>query len=440
MDASKHDQPNLDDCGVAIPRCTLHEPVNTPTVGAVCRTEGESRFFGCLVDAIRDIVACMGDFLPCEPWDGAVSKMYQDEELRAVHSVEIRKASGWRSRFAVVEKVSVELNVAGFDELAGTDANAVIYCGDGVVGETWRGYLPVFQMEMTDSDLSGALLHRFIPGEEWIDAIANLSDKEGALDLYDASGPSAFYAGGMDGESADGVYLKLCDKGPDTEKVNSAIAVIAGAKYARKYKGIADLIGCAPKMLLKFPDMHAAFAADAMLLAAGAHVEPVPNEFFEVEPGQSFSVVLDDYGDSKIPVIKELRILFGLGLKEAKDLVDSAPVVVLENAEREDAERVVSELLEAGASAHCEAVRADASRDVGSTEYFDVVLERLGDDRLEVLDYIGEFTGLGIKAVVDLVKDRPCPILEHLDLQDAERVVSKLLEAGATASIDAREE
>ena len=63
-----------------------------------------------------------------------------------------------------------------------------------------------------------------------------------------------------------------------------------------------------------------------------------------------FDVVLTGAGDKKIQVIKEVRALTNLGLKEAKDLVDGAPQTVLEHASKEDAEKAKAALEGAGAS------------------------------------------------------------------------------------------
>lgn len=64
----------------------------------------------------------------------------------------------------------------------------------------------------------------------------------------------------------------------------------------------------------------------------------------------TFDVVLESAGESKIKVIKEVRGLTGLGLKEAKELVESAPKAVLEGAKKEDAEKAKEALEGAGAS------------------------------------------------------------------------------------------
>ena len=70
----------------------------------------------------------------------------------------------------------------------------------------------------------------------------------------------------------------------------------------------------------------------------------------EEEEQTSFDVVLTGAGDKKIQVIKEVRALTNLGLKDAKDLVDGAPNAVLEGASKEDAEKAKEALEAAGAS------------------------------------------------------------------------------------------
>jgi large subunit ribosomal protein L7/L12 len=66
------------------------------------------------------------------------------------------------------------------------------------------------------------------------------------------------------------------------------------------------------------------------------------------EEKDEFDVILTDAGDKKIQVIKEVRALTNLGLKEAKDLVDGAPSPVLEKVSKEDAEKAKASLEEAG--------------------------------------------------------------------------------------------
>jgi large subunit ribosomal protein L7/L12 len=63
-----------------------------------------------------------------------------------------------------------------------------------------------------------------------------------------------------------------------------------------------------------------------------------------------FSVLVDGYGDKKIGVIKVVRAVTGLGLKEAKDLVEGIPAKIKEGISKEDAEKLKKELEEAGAT------------------------------------------------------------------------------------------
>lgn len=69
-----------------------------------------------------------------------------------------------------------------------------------------------------------------------------------------------------------------------------------------------------------------------------------------VEEKDSFEIVLASIGDKKINVIKEVRAITGLGLKEAKELVESAPKAIKEGAKKEEAEEIKKKLEDAGAS------------------------------------------------------------------------------------------
>jgi large subunit ribosomal protein L7/L12 len=85
-------------------------------------------------------------------------------------------------------------------------------------------------------------------------------------------------------------------------------------------------------------------AAAAVAVAAGpAAAAPVAEEQIE------FSVVLAAIGERKIEVIKEVRAITGLGLKEAKDLVEAAPKAVKEGVSKEESEKLKAQLEKAGA-------------------------------------------------------------------------------------------
>lgn len=87
-------------------------------------------------------------------------------------------------------------------------------------------------------------------------------------------------------------------------------------------------------------------AAVPMAAPAGGGAAPAA----AIEEKTEFSVVLAGTGDKKIQVIKVIRELTGLGLKEAKDLVDGAPKVVKEGIPKEEAETIRTKLQEAGAT------------------------------------------------------------------------------------------
>ncbi len=86
--------------------------------------------------------------------------------------------------------------------------------------------------------------------------------------------------------------------------------------------------------------------------AAAAVAAPAAGGAAEAaEEKTEFDVILKDAGASKLNVIKVVRAATGLGLKDAKDLVDSCPKTVKEAISKEDAEKLVAELKEAGATA-----------------------------------------------------------------------------------------
>ena len=85
--------------------------------------------------------------------------------------------------------------------------------------------------------------------------------------------------------------------------------------------------------------------------AAAAVAAPAAGEAAAAEEKTEFDVVLTEIGANKIAVIKVVREITGLGLKEAKDLVDNAPKTVKEAVSKDDADAMVAKFKEAGATA-----------------------------------------------------------------------------------------
>jgi len=94
-------------------------------------------------------------------------------------------------------------------------------------------------------------------------------------------------------------------------------------------------------------------AAGGVVMAAGPAAAAAPAA--AVEEPTEFNVILQDAGANKIQVIKEVRAVTGLGLKEAKDLVDGAPKTVKEGMPKKDAEELKKKLETAGAKVEIKA-------------------------------------------------------------------------------------
>ena len=104
------------------------------------------------------------------------------------------------------------------------------------------------------------------------------------------------------------------------------------------------------ELLKEFEERFGVTAAAPVAVAAAAPAAGGGGEAAADEEKSEFDVILTAAGDKKIQVIKEVRALTSLGLKEAKDLVDGAPKPVLEKANKEDAEKAKAQLEGAGAT------------------------------------------------------------------------------------------
>ena len=107
---------------------------------------------------------------------------------------------------------------------------------------------------------------------------------------------------------------------------------------------VMDLVDLISDIEEKF-GVTAAAAVAAAPAAAGGGDAPAAEE------KDAFDVVLSAVGDQKVQVIKAVRAITGLGLKEAKDLVDGAPNTLKEAVKKADAEEMLKQLTEAGATA-----------------------------------------------------------------------------------------
>lgn len=111
------------------------------------------------------------------------------------------------------------------------------------------------------------------------------------------------------------------------------MSLIELSEFVKQFEDVFDVTAAAPA---------------AVAVAGGA---PAGGEAEAEEEQTAFDVILDSAGSAKIAVIKEVRGLTSLGLKEAKALVDEAPKAVIEGVSKDDAEAAKIKLEEAGATA-----------------------------------------------------------------------------------------
>jgi large subunit ribosomal protein L7/L12 len=104
------------------------------------------------------------------------------------------------------------------------------------------------------------------------------------------------------------------------------------------------------ELVKAFEERYGVTAAAPMAMAAAPSASAGSEAPAAVEEQTEFDAVLTEVGPNKILVIKAVRELTGLGLKEAKDLVDAAPKAVKEGVAKEEAEAVKAKLAEAGAA------------------------------------------------------------------------------------------
>ncbi len=133
------------------------------------------------------------------------------------------------------------------------------------------------------------------------------------------------------------------------EEQKNAEEVIVPEKFADIVSKIEGMSVLDLAELVKILEKKFGVSAAAPVMAMGVMPAAAAGEGAAVEEKTSFDVELTDAGANKIGVIKAIRAVTELGLKEAKDLADGAPKVIKEGASKEDAEKIKKALEEAGA-------------------------------------------------------------------------------------------
>lgn len=175
----------------------------------------------------------------------------------------------------------------------------------------------------------------------------------------------------------------------------------------------------------------------ALLAIVGTRAAQLPPMHKTAETA-SWRLTLQSAGASKITVITLVKEHLGLGMKEAKDLVDSAPCVLLENSYYEPAKAFYDDLVDAGATA----TLIDTDPEVAYTPptyigvpTYNVVLEDAGSSKVSVITVVKNTLGIGLKEAKDLVESAPCTLLYNVDYETAAALFDALAELGATVQM-----
>lgn len=153
------------------------------------------------------------------------------------------------------------------------------------------------------------------------------------------------------------------------------------------------------------------------------------------------SVWLTNLGPNKISVIKEVRTATGLGLKEAKDLVETKPPVLVKAGLTADAaDALVMTLKGVGATSEKRADGAAATAPAATAPViapaegkYSVRLESFGAAKIACIKVVKETLGLGLKEAKELVESAPVTVKQGTTKEAAEKFAAQLNEAGGTA-------
>jgi large subunit ribosomal protein L7/L12 len=146
----------------------------------------------------------------------------------------------------------------------------------------------------------------------------------------------------------------------------------------------------------------------------------------------TYDVVLLDCGASKIAVIKLIRELTLLGLKEAKEMAEVGGATVKEAVPGEEAEAIRRRFVEVGADVELVAREAAAELESGLV---DVVLQSFGASKISVIKEVRAATNLGLKEAKDLVESAPCTIKSAVDVAEGRALMQRLVEVGASVRL-----
>jgi ribosomal protein L7/L12 len=172
--------------------------------------------------------------------------------------------------------------------------------------------------------------------------------------------------------------------------------------------------------------------------SGGAPAFTLSGDFTE---GLRYDLRLENAGPNKLAVVKVVKDMTGLGLKEAKDLVDAAPAWIAHSLGQEQADASRQVLADAGASVLALLLDGSVLLQVNlplaeAITAYDVLLTDAGASKLAVVKVVKDLTGLGLKEAKDLVDSAPAVVLRSPDQASADAVKQLLVDAGASVVLN----
>jgi ribosomal protein L7/L12 len=173
-----------------------------------------------------------------------------------------------------------------------------------------------------------------------------------------------------------------------------------------------------------------------MLMVKGSSEHPAKQVIAQLNIQSGISmVILQNSGSNKINVIKEIRVITGLGLKESKDIVDKTPSRVISGIDENSALEIKKRLEDAGAIVSIESSSSIRDHSTSSAGEYSVILNNTGNNIIEVIKEIREVTHLGLKDSKDIVDTVPSTVISGVDLNKAEQIKKQFDAIGAEVQI-----
>lgn len=251
-----------------------------------------------------------------------------------------------------------------------------------------------------------------------------------------------------------GATVEITDKPEtaETKKCFNVFLISAGANKLNVIKLIREFSGLglgeakvlvennAPAIIKENVNIATAEDIKKQLEEAGATVEIIGNSetdtTLENLTGTSFNIILKSAGASSLQIVKLIKNLNGLPLKEAKNLVESAPTIIKENVDRETAEDIKKQLETAGATVELvDNSETDTTLENLTGSDFNVILKSVGANKVQIIKIIRDFVDLGLKEAKELVESAPCTIMSDVDKKTVVNIKKQLEDAGAIVEI-----